>query len=394
MLEMNDPGDDLSFCQSSTIRKYTIPYILGIENHKLDALIHEYMLSKAIGHLKDLSPYARAFLHWLRWMDEMQVSDPFISTTAKLIHPSYGYKHYLTKLIQDDGIASSTASVYANTIRQFYEWLGDQNLIDKKDFFQSELKYANGRKVISSNLAIRVSDKRAKSLNPFTPIEQDALRDELINSSAEFQLMIRAMKDCGLRLGECLTLPASLFDESILALCEGNLVRHLKIGPGNGVNTKFSKTREMFITITLYEAFIDYIISDSYETRLKKFRQKYGDKVKNEPVFITRDGNYFSDKAFYTHWYIFKKKVSSRLGVNKLKHKPHDLRATFGTNWLSSAINLHPNSISECLDELREWMGHESVSTTLKYAKFLSRNKISDMVAGVMDGLVLEALNS
>lgn len=388
-LEMLSKESSLEFDPKSPLRSYEVPNIVGIENRRLDTLIHQRLLTYAEGH-EDTKPEARAFLHWLKWMKLEGVSSPFISTIALAVHPTYGYKHYLNGEIVGERLSRSTAVSYMAVIRRFYQWLGDIGEVNPSDFIKPKMTFVEGRAVLSSDLTIRAEGRSGRSLNPLLIIEQQAFKKALESKSPRLNLMLRSMRDSGLRLDESLSLPSGLFEEAVLASTDGLLVKNLHIGPFNGVRTKFKKRRELFITTTLYEAFIDYLISDEYEYLLRKFRTKYGDGIKNEPVFITRDGDPFSSKAFYTQWYAFRSEVREALPDNYFKHKPHDLRATFGTNWLRSALDAG-YTVNQALAGLKLVMGHESESTTMKYIKFYQEDEMSDKVAGFMDQLAAEA---
>jgi integrase len=134
------------------------------------------------------------------------------------------------------------------------------------------------------------------------------------------------------------------------------------------------------------------LLSDEYEERLRKFRTLYGDKTKNEPVFLTREGQPYTKNAFYEPWYKFKNKIRKLMGEAPFNHKPHDLRATFGTNWLEAALNAG-YAASEALASLKLVMGHENETTTMKYIDFHNKNDMSDEVASFMDTYADEARN-
>tara|TARA_R110001606_G_scaffold169296_2_gene314271 strand:+ start:7420 stop:8658 length:1239 start_codon:yes stop_codon:yes gene_type:complete len=386
---LENSSSSLDFDNTHPVISYLIPNIIGIFNKRLDTLIHQRLVTQAPEH-KDLMPETRGFLHWLNWLDEYGVN-PFTSPAALAIHPTYGYKQYLLQKVKNtDNLSDSTANAYLGVIRRFYLWLGEIKELSSNDFVKPKMTFVKGRNVTSSDLTIRVAKKSNKSLNPLKNKEQETLRTLLNSESDRFQLQVRVMRDCGLRLDECLTLPSHLFNEDTLANTTGLLVKGLKIGPHVDVHTKYGKTRELFITITLYESVIDYLISDEYEERLRKFRTLYGDQVKNEPIFISRDGHPYTKNAFYESWYKFRTSIRESMGEGSFKHKPHDLRATFGTNWLSAALDAG-HTPSEALASLKEIMGHKNETTTMKYITFHNLDSMSDDVASFMDTYADEA---
>ena len=387
--ELQSPQEPLEFVNANPLRSYEIPNIIGIDLHRLDVLIHQRLLTIAPDH-EDIKPEARAFLYWLKWMKQVGVGSPFVPTIALVVHPTYGFKYFLNTEISESRISRSTAIAYLGVIRRFYIWLGDIDEVDVDEFLKPKTKYLEGRPVQSSDLSIRGVGASSRSLNPLLDYEQETFKTVLLEQSDKLQLMLRAMRDCGLRLDECLSLPSNLFNDDVLANTDGLLVKNIYIGPENDVRTKFKKRRELFIIRTLYEAFLDYLISDEYEHLLRKFRAKYGDSIKNEPVFITRDGDPYTSKPFYTMWYAFRSELRKVLGDEAFKHKPHDLRATFGSNWLRSALNAGYTA-AQALAALKKVMGHESESTTMKYIRFNQENEMSDKVAGFMDEIAAKA---
>jgi len=374
---------------------YSIPVIIGDIDDELNVLIHIFLINKASKKVKDLMPTAKALLLWLRWMKEHNV-DPFRSPLMESYHPTKGFRQYLINRMNlmpnYEPLASSTASSYINTIRAFYEMLVSLQRVEQNEFFTYEISRAGRKRVVqSTDLAIRKRNSQTKSLNPMPRKVQEALIRCIPKRAIEYQLCTRFMKNSGLRIGEATTLSEELFDESRLAITEGSLVRGIYINSETGVKTKNDKKRELFITTTLYEDILDYLISDRYEKRLRKWKAKYGDFNKHQPIFITKSGEPFTSETYYSDWYHLKRLVKDELGT-KIKHKPHDLRATFATNFLGTAMEKFPDHIESALASLRDWMGHESEETTLKYIEFLKKNDISNQIAEVMDTLISESI--
>ena len=339
-----------------------IPYISGIQNRKLSRYVHFYLMDKAILQARDLKPLARAFLRWIRWLEDNGL-DPFTPGTLKYQSPTYGFREYLLGAVRQGRIASSTAAVYISVIRRFYVFLGKCGELAASSFFTLVEKVVDGRrKVISSDLAIRITSTTKRTINPLNDAEVHILDEALKSESGLFSLMIVLMKNCGLRLDEMLTLPSSLFTEEYLASVPVSelTIRGLHIGPRCGVHTKFGMTRELFITRRLYEQVLDYLADEEYEKKIQKWRARQG----------------------------FRHRLARSAPGNVFRHKPHDLRATFATHFLRSALSCYPDQAANALGTVKYWMGHKSENTTMKYIVFLQQNQISDAVAGVMDALI------
>ncbi|MFK5948838.1 MAG: site-specific integrase [Methylococcales bacterium] len=380
-------------------KTYSIPVIIGNIEPKLWSLIHIFLINKASGKVKDLNPTVKAFVSWLNFINDKKIN-PFVAPRLKSKSPTYGYKESLLARINNDNkvkkksqLSSSTASLYINIIKSFYEFLVNADICTGNFFKYKVSNIDNKRKIISTDLAIRIIKKHGSTLNPLDKNNLIELKKEISNVPLEYQLAFKYMFNCGLRISESATIPNSIFKENKLINAEGMIIHGCNIGPKNGVNTKFDIEREMFMTTSLYEDTLDYIGSQQYEEKLQLWRKKNNYKSKNEPLFITRSGKAFSSSTIRSEWYKIKSRIIAK-GKTPFNYKPHDLRATFATNYLASALKCFPEDIDEALESTREWMGHKDLSTTLKYIHFLNRKKISKQVAEVMDGYVKEVMES
>jgi len=364
----------------------SIPVVIGDIDDRLWQLIHIYLLEKASAGLKDLQPKARAFLSWLKFIQHRGIN-PFSSPRMRQYHPTYAYRAYLRSRVDGEatpGLSGSTASAYMNVIRAFYEFLIGHGVIEGEFFKYKNKRVPGYRQVKSTDLAIRIPRKHGSSLNP---LEESQFREFLAlldNCTVEYKLMMQLMVLSGFRVGEACSVTARVFDEDSVVY-EGRLARGIYIGPSFNVQTKFGVTREAFITDSQFNDIRDYIESDRYSVRLSKWRSKYSEESM-APLFLSESGNPLSSQTFYSYWYRFKGILTSE--VKGFDHKPHDLRATFATNFLSLAIRRFPDKVDECLETVKTWMGHKSISTTLKYIGFINKREVSDGVALIMDDFI------
>ena len=193
-----------------------IPFISGIRDRRLSGYIHVFLMERAIQGCRNLKPLARAFLMWVRWLESHEV-DAFTPAILRYRSPSYGFREYLIGVTERNEIASSTAAVYINVIRLFYEFLDSRGELNSGDFLKTAEKHIDGgRKVSSSYLTIRMVKTANRSLNPLNHVEQTILSEALRQESESFRLMIYLKKNSGLRLDEMLTVPSSLFREELL----------------------------------------------------------------------------------------------------------------------------------------------------------------------------------
>jgi len=150
-------------------------------------------MDKAILQARDLKPLARAFLRWIRWLEDNGL-DPFTPGTLKYQSPTYGFREYLLGAVRQGRIASSTAAVYISVIRRFYVFLGKCGELAASSFFTLVEKVVDGRrKVISSDLAIRITSTTKRTINPLNDAEVHILDEALKSESGLFSLMIVLM---------------------------------------------------------------------------------------------------------------------------------------------------------------------------------------------------------
>ena len=398
---LNSENDSVSFAgRHKTINTPVIIAGSTIISDELLELVNIFILNKATGNLVDLQPTAKGMLCWLKFIVENNIN-PFEPTKMKIDSPTHGFKLYLLEIIakhpneaaSPNKIASSTASSYMNTVKSFYEFLIGNKLVPADGFFEHVVRSTGeGRKVNSSDLHIKVPKTQGPSLRPLPPEKQKDFLMGLQLLPEEHQLAFRMMYYCGLRIYEAATVPALLFDEEVIAKSRAEFIDGLQIGPHNGCHTKFSKKRPMFMTRPLYEQILDYKCSERYEKRLRKWRTNYGEEAAIEPLFITPKGHTYTAKTIYSQWHLLKQGLATQ--GTTLDHKPHDLRATFATNYLGAALKHYPENVDEAIASVKEWMGHEDESTTMKYIRFLSNKKIAIQVADVMDAYISEIMGN
>jgi integrase len=93
-------------------------------------------------------------------------------------------------------------------------------------------------------------------------------------------------------------------------------------------------------------------------------RRGYTD-TDDDVVFAGIDGGYLDASALYRRY----KAVLKRAGLRNLRF--HDLRHTFGTRMIANASIL----------QVKEWMGHADVDTTMQYLHYSPRPSDAALVA-------------
>ncbi|BDY07068.1 site-specific integrase [Ferrimonas sp. YFM] len=388
--EMRAPTQSLEM--DGTSRVVVVPVIIKVPDKRLSDLVNRFILKKATDGTKDLMPTAKALRTWLSWIFSQGI-DPLSYSIYKYKSPTYSFRqHLLQRANKDKNISLSTANNYILVVKSFYKMLEDEGIVESDLFYKPEVSIVDGyRKVPSSDLSIRVPRGKEKKLSPLTEAEQQFVIASLSEMTTEFTLIILLMMHSGLRLNEALTMNAALFSEGQRIDKTTYLITGVKIGPKYGVSTKFSTERELFLSNCLHQLILYHKSSEAYQNRLDKWRTKSKVVSNRIPLFLSSRGNEMTSGTFYTMWYKFIAKYKKNNNRDLCK-RPHDLRATFGTNYLSSALRLFPNDVDACLESTKHYMGHKDIKTTLHYINFLSRKCISEQVAQVMDELVFSSM--
>lgn len=287
--------------------------------------------------------------------------------------------------MNDSAIRTShnTAANYINCIKSFYEFLIRNNLVSCHGFFEYEVAHHRKGSITTTDLRIRRTSSHDSHLRPLSPSDCKKALSTINQLDDRDRLLISLMIDCGFRGAETRTMNSRLINIDTLVNSESFLIRGIRISPKVGVQTKFGIEREMFITKPLYESLLDYVESQEYDNRLTLYEQKYGNSDSYAPLFIAATGEPLNESTQRSIWEKFKWQYRKQHGKD-LKHKPHDLRATFGTNLLA-LLTKEFNDVMAALRVVKDAMGHKHESTTLQYVEYLTHNTMLDKAAEILD---------
>ncbi|MGP4933487.1 tyrosine-type recombinase/integrase [Pseudoalteromonas nigrifaciens] len=359
--------------------------ISGIRDTQLSQLVNIFIMEKA-SKAVDTRPISKALLHWVRWLEDKEIN-AFEPSILHYQSPSYGFREELLTRVNDEAteLSYNTASNYINVIKNFYDFLDENNVVEKNKFYKSSLRISGrGVKANSTDLAIRpIKQHNHTPLNPLTKYECGELLKVIEQLSTQEYLIIMLMLGCGLRGKEVYTMNSKLFTSDMFAESESFIMRDITIGPKTGVKTKFSIPRELFVTKALYEEVLDYVESEEYKSKLAAYHKYTAEKSDYSPLFIVNPGKQANALKINNLWVKIKKCYSARTG-KKLDHKPHDLRATFGTNLLR-LLSEDISDMDQVLDLVKIAMGHKSVAQTMKYINHFTRESTLTKAANILD---------
>ncbi|ASP47411.1 tyrosine-type recombinase/integrase [Cognaticolwellia beringensis] len=379
--------DEKHTFSSPTLKKVKI--ISGAKDKNIERLMNIAIMEKA-SQVKESFTYAKALLSWLNFIEANNIN-PYKPTPLHYNSPTYGYREDLLLDVNDKNDKKyTTASSYINYLRAFYEFLIRNKVVPQKGFFKYETASTGHRNVQSTDLRIRKVTKHGESLNPLN--QKQAKRALLvINTMGERdRLFLNLMIGSGLRSQECNTMNAELFTIENLHKDDSFLINDIEISPRVGVMTKNDTPRDLFITRPFFESIMDYLESEEYEDLLTLYKKSNKNKKGYSPLFITKTGTAFNEYNKRNVWVKFKYLYEIRFG-EKLNHKPHDMRATFGTNLLKILTN-EKSDVIDALGFVKETMGHKNEAVTLRYIKYLKHSDMLNKAADILDKFANEII--
>lgn len=284
-------------------------------------------------------------------------------------------------------IAPSTASQRMTVVIRFYKWMQSRQLISTQ-WPMWEQRYLGIKvtnifgfehtmRVASTDLAIP-NRKVAGAIqieDGLLPVTLSAMKQILTladNSvTEELCLMLRIGFFTGLRLGSITNLKVQTINNATTVQEAG--WRRLAVGPGARppVSTKFGVSGSVPIT----EELLNMLVTYSMSTRRLK-RQMLASEEDKDLLFLTRYGNsYGTDDSRAINVEMSRLRSAGKkngLQVARGFHF-HRTRATFATELMR--VSLKFLSVGDAIQFVREACLHKDEATTMKYVKFIEKNK-------------------
>ena len=250
----------------------------------------------------------------------------FISIEKDLINPNIC--EYVTYLSDELKLKDTSIRRKIVTIKNFYEYLEYQEIIDSSPFSKLKFKFRQERR-LPKTLSIKEISLLLNCFDIDTNNLTDFKRSLLIRDSALLDLLIST----GIRIGEA----ASITLDDIIH-SERTILIH---GKGR-------KQRLIYISSPVTWERLNLLIK-----RRKKVNGHYlFTNSKGQPLSI------YGIESIY-------KKYAEKAKIN-IKSTPHYLRHTFATNLLANGADLR---------SVQEILGHSSVSTTQIYTEVTTNRK-------------------
>lgn len=238
---------------------------------------------------------------------------------------------YASYLSQERCLCDTTISRKLITLKMFFEYLYNKNLIDENYYQNCRFKFRKERKLpkvltkseIAELLKIATAERNSAKSNP-----------EVLRTSRNLAL-IDVLISTGIRIGEASAISLDDIIES-----EKTLLIH-----GKGRKQR-----------------LIYISCDETWNNLNKWLDIRKEmNISTDKLFVNRSGNKLGIHGIE---YIYKQ-IKEKAGINQ-SSTPHYLRHTFATNLLSNGADLR---------SVQELLGHSSVAITEIYTEITTERK-------------------
>lgn len=364
--------------------------------------------------ISSLGPVAQDLAAYKTFLDELALEWDDFSAVDKYLRPTYLYRNHLHAQLSAGELKKSTASRRMSTVISFYRFLihnpymrfSPANAPWVERDVSLEYRDDKGFKQVATITTTNVSIKATKY--------QDAW-DEAINDGGklrplpepEQKALVAALKELGnleFTLMHYMALLTGAREMTVLTLRVRDVMRppdqipqwshKIRCGPGTGIDTK-GNVADVYLSMprALYAELHAYAVSERAMRRRAK--SACGEDPSNY-LFLTQRGQpYYESKEDRNAMRdsasplrrsalsgrplrkFIEKRVTPLLRKThpKFKYRFHDLRATFGMNWVDyQMVQTDPEDFGKrylwARDQLRKLMWHKSAVTTDKYLEY------------------------
>lgn len=368
---------------------------------------------------------AKHLMMYLRWIEHVRSQDKVIHELyfpdQEELRVTYRYHRYLRRLLRENPqpISLGVAKVRMQAVIGFYRGILRGGLVRESAIAHAPyearaigipivnnvgLQYI--KQVETSNLTIKAprretvigAIKDGGDLRPLTEEEQAIVLAELEHyGNRAFQLMCFVALFTGARIQTVCTLRIKHLKDILKSKPIGGEFL-LKVGPGTDIDTKNNVNYRLHFPLKVASIVYEYIASEEHaQRRAKSF---YGGSDENY-VFLSRSGSpYFTSKreikdrqegsfsqrispkdrvtftiqkGYAVRNYIQRLTRDIRCKNPDFNHfRFHDLRATFGMNFVRDADKAGNRDVREYL---RSRMGHKNFQTTQLYLNYDETNE-------------------
>lgn len=391
---------------------YLFPYLLNSDDSPwVDA--NQFLLEKAMNHADGykstdaIREKASQLLEYKIFCEQQSIDMMDFSFRLASQRPSYRYFRYL---IDSARFNARSINKHTKVVYDFYSYLSsqlgselDMDRVDKTTLINVHYETARGR--VSHSVPKRSQTLKTPTLasQPPTGFIREFGEDLRPLNNSERVILLKALSSerfsADERLMHYIAMYTGARKQTILTLrmkhlrlfCNDNLLVNdcykIHAGPGTGIDTKFSKSIDLYFPKQLAEKIKLYANCKSAQKRRAKFRLKFGDALSNDDmyIFLTHKGNchYMAkdDPRYLTtktrpggrNTYVMKEKLL-KLVPDKFPRDFtfHWLRATFALLlWQSIQPLLEQKKLNygDAISSIQRRLHHENRETTENYLK-------------------------
>lgn len=367
-------------------------------------------------HTRSLPPLAQDLAAYKRFLDEAALDWDDFSSVEKYARPTYLYRNHLHELVNAGELKKSTAARRMASVIRFYRFLmgtSRMNFVPANEpWVESELGIAyrdsKGFKQVASVITTDVSIKNTRyddawdeaisdggKLRPLTVDEQRAVVTALKSlANIEYALMHYVALLTGAREATVLTLRLRDFARPPEQIPTWS--HKIRCGPGTGIDTK-RDVPDVYLSVpkVLYAQLHAYAVSA--RARARRAKTAMGEDPLNylfltqhgQPYYESKDGRHAqleptralrrSVKSGYPLRKFIAEKVIPEVrkahpNLSRFQYRFHDLRATFGMNWVDYQMQKAGEDFAKhylyARDQLRKLMWHRQATTTDRYLEY------------------------
>lgn len=396
-----------------------LPALYDKTGHFVEVVNHWLLDLKIVFRLIDVTTAAKSLLRYWTFLERENLQWNQFPPINRM-KPTYRFRSEdLLASAREGRIAFSTANSCMQQVVRFYTWVIENHYLVVSDVREAPFKLEFVARhnndmlaqlrpqmlVQTSDLRIRVPRLSSSAISSMTPLSLEHLRlvtAHLNGQSKEFILMSLLACESGLRLREACSFTVNALRE---ARPSSDLKSryHITIGPRNGVETKYAKTRTIEVSAALLNLLNQYALSERREKRVFRWKnQLFPEPVhlpddvqveaytrnvtpQFEPLFISQQGNPVRPEVLNARWVAFRNRL--RQIDPGFRYRFHDLRCTYATYRLHNLLEIGLSE-GEALDCLMGWMGHKHERTTFKYIRFLKMNETLKFAFSVLDSVM------
>jgi len=360
---------------------------------------------------KTLDSIAIDLKNFKEWCNNEDID--YLSAPRKVLRPTYMYRGHLQELLRDGKISINTVKRRISAVIGFYRYLIDiENIKFKFPLWESgitSITYQD-RQGFSQSKQVNTTDvgKVVSTSNPdlFDDAIEDGGRLHPISQETQKILMqvLKEIANTEMTLGFLIALTTGARMQTVYTLRRKHFIRvpdkeeteiKIRVGYGTHCDTKFQKQHTLLMPKWVYDKVRVYLNSPRASKRLERAKHIF-DSNELQYAFLNRTGvpYYTSGDDVYRKLYrdapngnTIRQFIHTTLRKELLKNgikinfSFHDLRASFGMNLFDKLMPMVKNEeivLTRLLIEIKERMGHSSLTTTEKYLNFRDRHKIKE----------------